>query len=306
MIYGDPVRTDLLEAFLVVADERHFGRAALRLHLGQSPLSQRIRRLEDDVGAPLFDRTTRRVELTAAGTALRARAPAIHEAHRKAADEARRAAPGEIGRLHVGFTGSATFSLMPSLVATLVRRLPGVRLDLAGELLTPTQVARLTDGTLDIGVLRPPVLGGGLAVEVVRKEPLVAVLPAAHPLAAGGPVSVAELATEAFIAYPFDARSVLHDAVETARLAHGCRPRVTAEVAETATLVSFVASGLGVSLVPSSVAALSIEGAVYRELADDHAPVELALAWREDDPSPALARALPIIRRHLAGGAATP
>jgi DNA-binding transcriptional LysR family regulator len=294
------MRTELLEAFLAVAEERHFGRAAVRLHLGQSPLSQRIRRLEEDVGAQLFDRSTRRVELTAAGDALLVRAPAILTAHAEAADEARRAAAGELGRLHVGFTGSATFSLMPSLVAALVQQLPGVHLDLAGELLTPTQVARLTDGTLDLGLLRPPVHGGGLAVEVVRDEPLVAVLPAGHPLAAEPTVSVADLASEAFISYPLDARSVLHDAVETACLAHGFRPRVTVEVAETATLVSFVASGLGVSLVPASVAALSISGAVYRELADDHAPVQLALAWRRDDPSPALARALPIIREHLA------
>ncbi|WP_026912621.1 LysR family transcriptional regulator [Patulibacter minatonensis] len=297
------MRTDLLGAFLVVAEERHFGRAALRLHLGQSPLSQRIRRLEDDVGARLFHRSTRRVELTAAGEALLARAPAILAAHAEAADEARRAAAGELGRLQVGFTGSATFSLMPSLVATLVRRLPGVRLDLAGELLTPTQVARLTDGTLDVGLLRPPVRGDELAVEVVRSEPLVAVLPAGHPLATRGRVAVADLAGEAFIAYPYDARSVLHDAVEAACLEHGFRPEVTAEVAETATLVSFVASGLGVSLVPASVAALSIEGAVYRDLSDSAVPVELALAWRRDDPSPALARALPIIREHLSAAA---
>ena len=294
------MRTELLEAFVAVAEERHFGRAADRLHLGQSPLSQQIRRLEAEAGVRLFERSTRRVELTAAGEALLARAPGVLAGLHDALEDARRAAGGELGRLAIGFTGSATFSLMPSLAATLRRRLPGIRLDLHGELLTPEQVRRLVDGSLDIALLRPPVRAPGLDFQIVRSEPLVAVLPAGHALAAADQVLVADLAGEAFITYPADARSVVHEAVEATCEAHGFLPAVALEVAETATLVSFVAAGIGVSLVPASVSHLSIAGAVYRPLAHEHAQVDLAIAWRRDDRSPALRRALGVVRDELA------
>ena len=296
------MRTELLEAFMAVAEEQHFGRAADRLHIGQSPLSQQIRRLEAEIGTPLFARTTRRVELTAAGSLLLERVPGLLGALDDAAHDARRAAGGEVGRVALGFTGSATFSIMPLLAAELRRELPDVRLELHGEQLTPAQVERLVDGRLDLGLLRPPVRTPELEVEVVRSEPLVAVLPAGHALADSASVRVADLADEPFVTYPSEARSVLHEAVEATCRAHGFFPRVAAEVGETGTLVAFVAAGLGVSLAPQSVTGLSIAGAVYRPLADErHAKVDLAIAWRRGDRAPALLRALDVTRRHLRG-----
>jgi DNA-binding transcriptional LysR family regulator len=127
------------------------------------------------------------------------------------------------------------------------------------------------------------------------------VLPETHPLAQAAAVPLEELADDPFVAYPSHFRSVLHDAVEETCEAHGFLPRVALEVSETATLVSFVAAGIGVSLVPESVQHMSVQGAVYRPLAGEAAPVELALAWREDNDSPALERALDVVRRELAG-----
>jgi DNA-binding transcriptional LysR family regulator len=294
------MRTELLEAFVVVAEERHFGRAAERLHIGQSPLSQQIRRLEREVGTPLFVRTTRHVELTDAGKVLEVRARTLlHDLAASTAD-ARRAADGQLGRIAIGFTGSATFSVMPALAASLRERLPAVTLDLRGELLTPAQVARLSSGALDVGLLRPPVRVPELAVEIVAREPLLAVLPAAHPLSAQAEIRVADLADIPFVAYPSAARSVLHESVEKICEEHGFHPRVQLEVAETATLVAFVAAGIGVSLVPAAVANLTINGAVYRPLADTDITVELALAWRRDNTSSVVTRALELIREHMA------
>ena len=167
-----------LRYFVAVAEERHFGRAAERLHIAQPPLSQQIRRLEAELGTPLLYRTTRTVQLSPAGEVLLVRAREILAAVDAAAEDARRAARGEYGRLAIGFTGSATYALLPALAAALRDALPGVVLDLRGELLTPAQVARLLDGTLDLGLLRPPVRARELRVEVLRREPLVAVLPA--------------------------------------------------------------------------------------------------------------------------------
>jgi DNA-binding transcriptional LysR family regulator len=140
-----------------------------------------------------------------------------------------------------------------------------------------------------------------LAVEVVRSDPLIVVLPQAHPLAEADAVPLEELAEEPFVVYPSHFRSVVHDAVEETCAAHGLLPNVALEVSETATLVSFVAAGLGVSLVPESVRHMTVHGAVYRRLAGDAAAVELALAWRRDDDTAVLERALEIIRGDLRG-----
>ncbi len=285
-----------LRYFVAVAEEKHFGRAAERLHIAQPPLSQQIRRFEAELGEPLLYRTTRSVELSPAGTVLLERAREILAAVDAAVEDARRAARGEYGRLAIGFTGSSTYELLPSLAVALRRELPGVVLDLRGELLTPAQVARLVDGALDLGLLRPPVHERDLDVEVLRSEPLIAVLPESHRLAAADAVPLDELASEPFVTYPSHFRSVLHDAVEDACAAHGFKPLAAHEVSETATLVSFVAAGLGVSLVPASVGNMTVRGAIYRPLADDATRVELAVAWRRDDDRPVLSRALDVIR----------
>ena len=288
-----------LRYFVAVAEERHFGRAAERLHIAQPPLSQQIRRFEAELGEPLFFRTTRRVELSPAGEVLLERARDILAAVDSAVEDARRAARGEYGRLAIGFTGSSTYAMLPSLAAAMREELPGVVLDLRGELLTPAQVARLIDGTLDLGLLRPPVHERELETEVLHSEPLLAVLPETHPLAGADAVPLEQLKDDRFVTYPSHFRSVVHDAVEDACAAHGFTPIAAHEVGETATLVSFVAAGLGVSLVPASVRNMTVAGAVYRPLVHDATRVELAAAWRRDDQRPVLLRALDVIRREL-------
>jgi DNA-binding transcriptional LysR family regulator len=285
-----------LQSFVAVAEELHFGRAAERLHMAQPPLSEQIRQLEAELGVTLLHRTTRRVELAPAGEVLLARAREILASVDRATQDTQRAARGELGRLAVGFTGSSTYALLPALAAALRSALPGVLLELHGELLTPAQVASLLDGTLDLGLLRPPVRQRELAFEVIRWEPLIAAVPQAHPLAAADAVPLEKLSAEPFISYPSHFRSVLHDAIEETCAAHGFLPRVAHEVSETATLVSFVAAGLGVSLVPESTRHMTVDGAVYRPLAGDTTTVELAVAWRRDDVTPVLERALKVVR----------
>jgi DNA-binding transcriptional LysR family regulator len=288
-----------LRYFIAVAEERHFGRAAERLHIAQPPLSQQIRRFEAEIGEPLLYRTTRSVALAPAGEVLLERGREILAAADSAVEDARRAARGEYGHLAIGFTGSCTYAMLPALAAALRQELPGVVLDLQGELLTPAQVARLVDGTLDLGLLRPPVNERALQTEVLRSEPLLAVLPESHRLAKSEAIPLERLEGEPFITYPSHFRSVVHDAVEDACAAHGFEPLAAHEVAETSTLVSFVAAGLGVSLVPASVRNMTVQGAVYRTLVRDTTQVELAVAWRRGDDRPVLERALDVIRRRV-------
>lgn len=280
-----------LRYFIAVAEECHFGRAAQRLHIAQPPLSQQIRQLEAELGVQLLTRTTRRVDLTPAGARYLERARTILAGVEAAGEEATLIADGRIGRVAIGFTGSATYELLPSLSRRLRIQSPGLELDLRGELLTPRQVTSLLDGTLDVGFLRPPVRVPEIDVHPLRSEPLVVVLPASHAQASQEQITLSDLASEPFITYPSHHRSVVHDAVADACQAAGFTARST-EVAETSTLVSFVAAGLGVALVPASVQHLHITGAVYRPLAGTAPTVELAVATRRGESSPAVRRVL--------------
>lgn len=290
-----------LRYFVAVAEERHFGRAAQRLHIAQPPLSQQIRRLEAELGVTLLQRTTRRVELSPAGAVLLDRARGILAAADAAAEDCRRASDGEIGRLSIGFTGSTTYSLLPRVATALREGLPDVTLDLRGEMITPAQVEGLLQGTLDIGFLRPPVRSRDLTLEVIRSEPLAAVLPAGHRLADADEVPLEALADEPFIVYAPHLRSVLGDLVEDACIAHGFTPRTGMEVTETATLVSFVAAGLGVSLVPTSVSGMTVSGAVYRPLAGVAPRAQIAVAHAAGEPPPLVARALGLVQTAVMG-----
>jgi DNA-binding transcriptional LysR family regulator len=291
-----------LRYFVAVAEECHFGRAAERLHIAQPPLSQQVRQLEADLGVQLLTRSTRKVELTPAGARYLERARAILASVETAGAEASRIAGGEIGRLAIGFTGSATYELLPRLARVLREDFPGIDLDLKGEMLTPDQVAALLDRTLDLGFLRPPVRSADLDVRVLRREPLIAALPETHRLAARSRVRLADLRDEPFICYPSHHRSVVYDAVFDACWRAGFSPHEIVEVAETSTMVSFVAANLGVALVPASVQNLQITGAVYRSLAGTTEEVELAVATRADDRSPHLARVLARAQVLIGGG----
>jgi DNA-binding transcriptional LysR family regulator len=291
-----------LRYFVAVAEECHFGRAAGRLHVAQPPLSQTIKQLEFDIGVTLFTRTTRHVELTPAGVRYLERARAILAAVDTANEEAARVASGALGRVAIGFTGSATYDLLPSLARALRAEFPGIDLDLKCEMLTPAQVSGLLDKSLDLGFLRPPVRHPDIEVEVLRREALVAVLPASHPLADAPSVRLAALRDEPFITYLSQHRSVVFEAVLAACEQAGFVPSTAHEVGETSTLVSFVAAGLGVALVPASVRHLQITGARYLPLdasgggttgtgtgTGTSTEVELALATRAGDDSPLLA-----------------
>lgn len=304
--YAPGVELRHIRYFVAVAEECHFGRAAERLHIAQPPLSQQIRQLESDLGVVLLTRSTRKVELTPAGERYLQRARAILAAVDRAAEEASRVAAGELGRLAIGFTGSATYELLPSLARVLRQELPGIELELRGEMLTPDQVEALLGRSLDLGFLRPPARHPDIEVRVLRREPLIAVLPETHPLAGRANVRLFDLHDDPFITYPSHHRSVVYEAVMDACERAGFYPRRVEEVRETSTLVSFVAAGLGVALVPASVQHLQITGARYLPLAGTTYEVELAMATRRHDDSPHLARVRSRVQSLIGGGRLLP
>ncbi|WP_110206769.1 LysR substrate-binding domain-containing protein [Nocardioides daejeonensis] len=275
-----------LRYFVAVAEELHFGRAAERLHMAQPPLSQQIKQLEAELGFALFERTTRQVALTPAGERYLERTRAVLLAVDQAGAEAKRVSTGEVGRVALGFIGSATYSLLPELARGLRDSFADIEFDFKGEMLTPDQEAALRDGSIDVAILRTPVTDGALEVEVVRRESLVVALPVGHRLAEQESVRVKELKGEPFISYPSEHRSVLHDAVQALCRRAGFRPRKVAQVAETSTMVVFVAAGLGVAVLPESVTALSLPGVAFRPVAD-RVTVDLAIGWHPERLTPA-------------------
>ena len=285
-----------LKYFVAVATTRHFGQAAERLHMNQSPLSQAIRQLESQVGAALFTRTTRRVELTAAGEAFLIDARRILESVETAQERVQHVGAGHSGVLRVASTGLAAFRQLPQLARIAARELPSLILRYVPDLLTPASEAALLEDRVDLALLRPPVRRSGLETRLVARERFVVAVPARHRLADGGPVGLGELREEDFVLY--GARDSVVDATVTrACLDHGFLPRRAHEAAETSILLTLVAAGLGVALLPESALALRIDGVSYVPVADgDRAVhVDLALGWRSDDVSPALVRLLEVL-----------
>lgn len=268
-----------LRYFRAVAEELHFGRAAQRLLIAQPPLSQQIRQLERELGVDLLTRSTRSVELTAAGAAFLERTVTILAAVDDAADLARRVADGTTGRITIGCVGSATYSVLPRLVRTLADLLPDVDVRVRGEMLAPAQQAALGSGEIDLGLLRPPVTDPGLSTAVIRRDALLVALPERHRLSRRKTVRPADLGDEDFVGHVGGGRSVMGSLVAGVCDDAGFIPRVRHEVEETSTLVTLVAAGLGVAIVPAPTATLDIGGVVYRPLLPRRLGVDLVAAW---------------------------
>lgn len=271
-----------LTCFIAVAEERHFGRAADRLHMAQPALSLLIRQLEEHLGARLLDRTTRRVDLTPAGQELLDRGRRVlHDLELLEAD-VRREGDSSAGVLRLGFAGAAAYDVVPELARAVRAGLPGVTLSLRGELPSPALESGLRDGSLDAALLHPPVASPGIRHRVVGREPLVVALPVDAPLTARPSVGVGALEGLPVVAHP--PGSPLHRAAQELFLAAGLPLRIGQVAQDTASTLSLVAAGGGVALVPASVRALQLRGVVYAEL-EGSPQIDLALAWRDEDRS---------------------
>ncbi|GAA4864937.1 LysR substrate-binding domain-containing protein [Saccharopolyspora rosea] len=276
-----------LRAFVAVAEELNFRRAAERLHMSQPPLSQQIKRLEGEVGVALLRRTTRNVALTAAGEAFLVEARRTLEAAQAAPRVARQAAAGEIGSIRLGFSGPTSYQVLLLIVRKFRERHPGVRFDIVSPLYGGELVDRLHRHEIDAGLLRLPVVSTGLRVRELQRHELGVALPAEHPLADGREVGLADLRDERFISYPSHRGSVVNQVVRAACLRHGYSPCSAQQAPDTHTILSLVGAGAGVGVVPLTAEHLEVPGVVLVPV-QDAPPIPLALAWREDDPNPAL------------------
>ncbi len=273
---------ELLAAFVAVAEERHFGRAATRLHVAQPVISRRIQRLERTMGVELLERTSRHVTLTDAGTTFLDSARQLLHNAELAVMQARRVAEGGAGRLTVGFVDSVAFELLTPLLRELERRFPDVALELR-ELSTEEQLSEL-DVDVDVAIVREvgehELSAQGLYARHLLRERLMVAVSATHPLAGSSPVTLAMLADEPFVVFPRPQVPRLHDHLLAVCDHAGFRPSIAAHAAQYPTMLAMVSAGQGVALVPSCVRSIAPPDLPMLRLRDDHATSDLLVAWR--------------------------
>ncbi|MEE2057109.1 LysR substrate-binding domain-containing protein [Rhodococcus artemisiae] len=279
-----------LTCFIAVAEELHFGRAAERLHMTQPPLSRQIQQLEHELGVQLIERSSRAVSLTAAGTAFLPDARRIVALAEGAALTVRRVPAGDLGTVNIGFTGASARAVLPRLLQTAREKLPDVRLVLR-EMVTSAQVDALAGGDLDLGLVRPMVSRPGIHTRPLHRERLVAALPVDHELASTEDLRIEDFDGQAVIMYsPVDAR-YFNELLISTFTAVGAAPRYVQYVTQVHTMLVLVQSGLGMALVPESAMTMHPDGVEFRQVsAVRDRPVQMNMAWRHDNPNPALAR----------------
>jgi len=288
-----------LRYFIAVADELHFGRAAARVHIAQPAVSRQIRTLEQEIGLNLFERDRRRVALTAAGAAFLEEARSILEHLERAVVTAHRAARGEIGSLRIGYVPAVVHTGLPEILRAFRKRFPRVEVRLQ-EMNPAIQVEALLAERVDVGFVRGPIDEPALASTTVLKEPLVGVLPSGHRLRSHKRLGLAMLAKDPFV---FQARSRgpgSHDDILTVCRRAGFSPQIVQEGSFT-DLLSLVASGAGVAIVPASLQAIRRAGVLFRPLRE-RPMTQLDMVWRKDAAMPVLREFLEHVQRLGARG----
>ncbi|RBL87804.1 LysR family transcriptional regulator [Streptomyces cavourensis] len=297
------IETRLLRQFIAVAEELHFNRAAERLHMAQPPLSQAIRRLEAEVGAPLFERNNRNVALTPAGTAFLDTARRTLASLEEGVAHTRRVSQGIDGHLTLTFINITPYEALLRALRDFRTAAPAVAFTLR-EASTREQVAALESGTADVGFLRTPgTTTLDLSFHTILREPIAVALPAGHPLSGQARVALADLAHEAFVASPRALGQGFHDQLVQLCQIAGFAPRVVQHGRQLQTLVALVASGFGVALLPASLAVPGRSDIVFKPLVAD-APadllhLDLLMAWNHARASPVRDRFIEAVREAM-------
>lgn len=283
------------KAFLAVAEDLHFGRAAARMHMAQPPLSRLIRSLEEELGAVLFERSPRRVTLTAVGEALVEPARELVMQSERMKQLVRRVQRGETGRVRLGFAGASVNATVSALARRVRRDRPSLALELYGSQLSQAGLERLRDGALDAVVGRWDFLPDDVSSRVVASETLLIALPDDHPLAAASEVHIGDIAEEPWVVLPGGSGATLSNRLRLVGIQGRFIPRIVQTAVDSATQLLLVDAGVGVALTFSGVREnLPAHAVVFRPLVPDLGSVDVRLAWRKDDENPALAELIGI------------
>ncbi len=257
-------------------------RAAHRLAIAQPPLSQQIRRLERELGYPLFERTPTGVVPTRAGEALLPHARALLRAADGAVATAAAAHRGDAGRLTLGFINGAAYRVLPTLLRRYRARHPDVTV-IVREMAISEQLEALAEGHIDAGILRPEIDEAQFASLLLSREPFVAAVPADDPRATQASIALRDLDGRALVAYPRGHPAGFRERIDAALHAAGAAPSIVQEATQLHTLCGLAAGGVGIAIVPEDARALAIAGLRFVPLDGLHACAETCLAWRRSN-----------------------
>ncbi|WP_435200791.1 LysR family transcriptional regulator [Janibacter sp. GS2] len=288
-----------VRAFLAVAEELHFGRAAQRLHMAQPPLSRTIKQLERSLGSPLFERTTRTVRLTLQGEALIGPAQEIVGAFEKAERAVAHAGAGETGRVRMGFAGPSSHEPIGALARAMRGGYPGIELELTSFVYGSDVVGQLMSHDLDMAIVRfASGPSPGLEARVVQRERFVVAVPEGHWLGDRHDITMDDLADEPWVLLNAATGSVVRDALFQRAHQAGFMPRVVQQAPDSWTIMALVRAGVGITLsIDSAFTSLDPRGMHIIPLEGVNPYTRASLAWRSDDRSPALRRVIEMSQR---------
>ncbi|MEU1207443.1 LysR substrate-binding domain-containing protein [Nocardia sp. NPDC005825] len=296
----DPLRQ--LRYFIAVAEELHFGRAAERLRIAQPALSQRIRKLESELGARLLDRDSRRVELTEAGQILLVEARDLIARWERAKSLVDKAHRGEVDALRVGVPPELAGRVLAAMLTAFENR--QVRVDLQ-ELTTAEQVRLLGERELDAGLLQYPAETPGLESGPVVETPLGVVLPRDSPLAQRTSLTLADLSGHGLVIFPRAAAPGLYDATLRTCWEHGFHPVSVQHAVNPEFVLGMVLSGRGVAF-DTGLVAQKEPRVVWRPLPEGTLSWRLALTWPAAAPHPLVREFAELIVSVVRGDGAAP
>ncbi len=297
------IETRLLQQFVAVAETLNFRKAAQRLEMSQPPLSMAIRKLEEEIGTPLFERTNRTVTLTPAGSAFLVRARAVLATLDEGVATARHVSQGIEGHLSVSFISLGAYPFLMRGIRSFCKAAPSVALTLM-EATTDEQVCALETAECDLAFLRPPgTTSSRLCYEEICSERLFVAVPMDHPLARKSSVALSQLKNEPFVAPPRSPEQRFHDQLMDLCLSEHFSPRVVQTAERMTTIIGMVACGFGIALVPGSMAIQPMTDVVFKPVNTD-APQELCtlrlfMAWNAARPSLVRYRFMEEIRRQI-------
>jgi DNA-binding transcriptional LysR family regulator len=278
-----------LRCFVAAAEELHFGRAAQRLNMTQSPLSRQIQLLERILDVTLLERTSRNVALTPAGRVFLIEARRIVRLAESASLSARRVAKGDAGKVAIGFTAVSGYMLVPQIVAQARAALPNIDLELR-EMVSGDQTDALLTGLIDIGFVRPPIARSEFETALMLSEPLVVALPSGDPRQAKSVLEPADLNDLPLIMYSRQGAGYFHDMLVRLFDDADVTPQHVQHVTQIHSMLGLVRAGLAAAVVPQSATGLHPDDVQFRQLiTEPEKPVELHLAWKQDNANPALA-----------------
>jgi DNA-binding transcriptional LysR family regulator len=283
-----------LRYFLALAEELHYGHAAERLCISQPPLTKHIQQLEARLGVTLFDRNKRSVRLTPAGTAMVTEARRLLAQTERSTRAVQRAQHGEIGRIRIGFVAAVLFMGVERVFKRIERDLAGVD-SVWEEMGSSEQMEALHQDRIDLGFGQISQGLGDMACHRVASVPLAVAVPETHRLAGLRRIKLADLTDDPFIVIPRISAPSFHDLTVATCIQAGFSPNIRHYAKHLVSIVSLVAMGRGVSLVPRTFARAALPGVVFRPIAGIKAHAEYSVVWSPRSTLPILPRVLELL-----------